>query len=154
MTVLIENNQAKIRLNEDMLHLIERVVDTAIGMERFPYKYEVSVSLVDNGCIAAINREYRGIDCPTDVLSFSMMEDEEVLDVNEDGEAILGDIVVSLEKALEQSLEYGHTLDREVAFLTLHGVLHLLGYDHMEENDRKRMRSREEEILEAIGLTR
>ncbi|MBA1337184.1 MAG: Metal-dependent hydrolase YbeY, involved in rRNA and/or ribosome maturation and assembly [Firmicutes bacterium] len=154
MTVLIENNQAKILLNEDMMHLIERVIDIAISMEHFPYKYEVSVSLVDNECIAAINREYRGVDSPTDVLSFAMLEDEEVVDVNEDGEAILGDIVISLEKAFEQSREYGHTMDREVAFLTLHGVLHLLGYDHMEENDRKRMRSREEEILKAIGLTR
>jgi probable rRNA maturation factor len=154
MAVVIENNQNKVQLNESVMELIQRVVDAAVNHEHFPYQYEVSVTLVDNEIIAALNREYRNVDSPTDVLSFAMMEGEEIVDVNEDGEAILGDIVISLEKAVEQAGEYGHSIEREIAFLTLHGTLHLLGYDHMTEKERKRMRSKEEEILGNLGLTR
>jgi probable rRNA maturation factor len=154
MAVLVENRQCKIELDMDIISLFEKVVDTALAEESFPYDYEVSIILVDNEVIRALNSEYRGIDSPTDVLSFAMLEDEEYMDMNEDGQVMLGDIVISIERANEQAEEYGHPLKREIAFLTLHGVLHLLGYDHVSDDDRLRMRAREEGILGRLGLAR
>ncbi len=154
MTVLIENRQKSIVIKDDILSLIRKVAGTSVELEQLPYDCEVSVILADDEGIRELNREYRGRDVPTDVLSFSMVEGEEVVDVNEDGEAIIGDIIISMERAREQAEEYGHSMEREVAYLTVHGVLHLLGYDHMEENDKEIMRKREEEILELLGLKR
>lgn len=154
MTVLIENSQDKVEAGRPLYSLIEKVIHAAIASKKLPFDCEVSVNLVDNRYIALLNKEYRGIDAPTDVLSFALLEGEEYADTNEDGEVILGDIVISLERAKEQAEEYGHTFEREVAFLALHGALHLLGYDHIEERDRRLMRKKEEEILESLGLAR
>jgi probable rRNA maturation factor len=137
-----------------MKGIAQRAVDAVFEKEDFPYGYEVSITLVDNTAIAALNREYRGVDAPTDVLSFAMMEGEEFLDLNEDGEAIMGDIIISMEKVVDQAKEYGHSIEREFAFLVVHGTLHLLGHTHDGQQDTKRMRQREEEILEGLGLTR
>jgi probable rRNA maturation factor len=154
MTVLLENRQKQITVDDGLKGIAQRAVDAVFEKEDFPYGYEVSITLVDNTAIAALNREYRGVDAPTDVLSFAMMEGEEFLDLNEDGEAVMGDIIISMEKVVDQAKEYGHSIEREFAFLVVHGTLHLLGYTHDGQQDTKRMRQREEEILEGLGLTR
>jgi probable rRNA maturation factor len=154
MTVLLENRQSSITVDDELAYIAKKAVDATFAKEKFPYDYEVGVTLVDNSTIAALNKEYRGVDAATDVLSFPMMEGEEFLDLNEDGEAIMGDIVISMEKVIEQAGEYGHSTLREFAFLLVHGTLHLLGYTHKERADTQRMRVMEEEILESLGLTR
>ncbi len=154
MTVLLENRQKHITVDDGLKGIAQRAVDAVFEKEDFPYGYEVSITLVDNTAIAALNREYRGVDASTDVLSFAMMEGEEFLDLNEDGEAVMGDIIISMEKVVDQAKEYGHSIEREFAFLVVHGTLHLLGYTHDGQQDTKRMRQREEEILEGLGLTR
>ena len=154
MTVLIENKQSRVAVDDGLIKIAERIVDAAFLKEGFPYGYEVGVALVDNMTIAALNSEYRGVDAATDVLSFAMLEGEEYLDLNEDEEAIVGDVVISMDKVAEQAADYRHSCQREFAYLLLHGVLHLLGYTHDGEEDTRRMRKREEEILEGLGLTR
>jgi len=119
-------------------------------------RYEVSVSIVDNEEIREINRQFRSIDRATDVLSFPMLtfaEGEEA-EVNENDEIVLGDIIISLERAKEQAEEYGHSLKREIAFLTAHSMLHLLGYDHMEPEEEAEMFRRQKEILLQAGFPR
>lgn len=111
---------------------------------------EVSIHLTDDAGIHALNRTYRHVDKPTDVLSFPLGEDAVV-----PGEVrLLGDVVISVERARAQAEEYGHAFEREVAFLVVHGVLHLLGFDHETEEDRQEMRAREEAVLAGLGLTR
>lgn len=114
---------------------------------------EISVSFVGLDEIHELNREYRAVDRPTDVLSFPQFEDldEEIPEV---GEICLGDVVICRDKAEEQAKEFGHSFERELVYLFTHSILHLLGYDHMEEDEKKLMRAREEEIMEKIGLLR
>ena len=112
---------------------------------------EFSVIIVDNKRIHEINREYRGIDRPTDVISFAL-EDSEGIEL--ENYRILGDIYISIDKVKEQAASYGHTEKRELAFLTIHGFLHLLGYDHMEPEEEKIMFGKQEEILNGFGITR
>jgi probable rRNA maturation factor len=118
---------------------------------------EVGVLWADDAYIRTLNRDYRGKDCATDVLSFAMQdegEDEPVLEDDPLAEILLGDIVISLETAQRQAEEYGHGMDREIAFLLVHGMLHLLGYDHGEESERQVMRQEEEKILAALDIQR
>ena len=115
---------------------------------------EVSVVLVDDRYIRQLNREYRDNDYATDVLSFALNEGDEPQIIDGSPENLLGDIIISLETAVRQANEYGHSLEREVAFLTVHGMLHLLGYDHEEEADRQEMRREEEFVLGKLGITR
>ncbi|MDF2501375.1 MAG: metalloprotease ybeY, partial [Anaerosporomusa subterranea] len=115
---------------------------------------EVSVLFTDNATIHSLNRDYRGKDMPTDVLSFALNEGDEPMIIDGPPENLLGDIIISLEKAAEQAAEYGHSQEREVAFLTLHGLLHLLGYDHETEDDRAEMRQEEEAVLGLLGIGR
>lgn len=115
---------------------------------------EVSVVLVDDRYIRQLNREYRDKDYATDVLSFALNEGDEPQIIDGSPENLLGDIIISLETAVRQANEYGHSLEREVAFLTVHGMLHLLGYDHEEEADRQEMRREEEFVLGKLGITR
>ncbi|MDI3327708.1 MAG: rRNA maturation RNase YbeY [Alicyclobacillaceae bacterium] len=115
---------------------------------------EVSVALVDDLRIRELNRLYRGIDRPTDVLSFAMREGEDGPAFGEGGRELLGDIVISVETALRQAREYGHGLEREVAFLAVHGFLHLLGYDHRTPEEEAVMFARQEAVLAAAGLAR
>ena len=112
---------------------------------------EFSVIIVDNKKIHEINKEYRGIDRPTDVISFALEDNEEI---EFDHYRVLGDIYISIDKVREQAREYGHSEKRELAFLTVHGFLHLLGYDHMKPEDEKVMFARQEEILNGFGITR
>ena len=115
---------------------------------------ELSVTLTDNAHIHAMNREYRHIDRPTDVLSFALNESEEPAVTGGPAVNVLGDIIISVERANEQAAEYGHSLRREVAFLTVHGMLHLLGYDHMEEADRLEMEKEQKYAMEQLGIPR
>jgi len=115
---------------------------------------EVSLVLADDEYIRVLNRQYRDKDCSTDVLSFALNEGEEPLMVDGPEEVLLGDIIISLETATRQAEEYGHSLERELAYLTVHGILHLLGYDHMSEEDKKEMRQEEEYVLSFLGITR
>lgn len=115
---------------------------------------EVSITLTDNAYIHELNREYRGIDRPTDVLSFALNESEEPEVKGGVNLNILGDLVISVERAEEQAAEYGHSVKREMAFLTVHGMLHLLGYDHMEEADRLEMEDEQRFVMEKLGIRR
>lgn len=141
---------------------VTRVIEAALKAEQVKVPCEISVLFTDNDGIQAINREMREIDRPTDVLSFPMFElepgvppeDEDYLDP-ETGMCPLGDMCISLERAEEQAKEYGHSLERELCYLAVHSVLHLLGYDHLDEGPMKRqMRAREEAVLGELGITR
>ncbi|BEU88013.1 rRNA maturation RNase YbeY [Selenomonas sp. TAMA-11512] len=114
---------------------------------------EVSITLTNDAYIHTVNREYRGIDRPTDVISFALQESEEP-EITDEGYVTLGDILISVERAEAQASEYGHSLRRELAFLTVHGMLHLLGFDHIEEEDRREMEAAQTEIIEKLGITR
>lgn len=115
---------------------------------------EVSVTLTNNDYIHQLNRKYRQIDRPTDVLSFALNESEEPDIENGPDINVLGDIILSVERAEEQAADYGHSLRREIAFLTVHGMLHLLGYDHMEEADRLEMETEQRYVMEQLGISR
>ena len=129
---------------------IRNLIDYAIKYKKLD-NLEFNVIFVDNEYIHKLNKEYRGIDRPTDVITFALEDGEEV-DLN--AWRILGDIYISIDKAKEQATEYGHPFLRELAFLTVHGFLHLLGYDHMNKEDEKIMFSEQEEILNGYGITR
>lgn len=158
--IIFDNRQEKEKYDEKIENLIKKVIEGALKHEEFSMLYEISVSLVDNKEIREINNEFREIDRATDVLSFPMIEygekyftkdfQFEKYDITPDGEVPLGDIVLSLERAKEQSIEYNHSYEREVAFLICHSVLHLLGHDHEEEKERRIMREREENILKSL----
>jgi probable rRNA maturation factor len=115
---------------------------------------EVSITITDNDHIREINRDYRSIDSATDVISFALNEGEEPEVVDGPDVNMLGDLIISAERAAEQAAEYGHSMEREMAFLTVHGMLHLLGYDHIEDADRAEMRREEEYILGELGIKR
>ena len=162
-----ENRQNKLEVTEDFIERLSNVCDFALKEEGVECQYQISLLFVDNEEIREINNETRNIDRATDVLSFPMLDFEDKKVFNEmylnydfdetfkDGdELILGDMVLSLERALGQSEEYGHSYEREVSYLVVHSILHLLGYDHMEEDDKKRMRKREEEILNKLQIRR
>ena len=159
MNILIDNRQNKVDAI-NLEELVEKVIKTVLKVEKVIDNVEVSVSFVDNEEMRKLNKYYRGIDKPTDVLSFPLAEFEETYDkiekIDQESEEVqpIGDIVISLEKALEQSIEYGHSFEREVAYLTAHSMLHLLGYDHQTEEERKIMRQKEEEIMARLHIRR
>ena len=143
--------------------IVRQMVVAALDYENCPYEAEVSVTVVDNKEIQEINKIYRNIDKATDVLSFPMYQYEKAADFDnlddsafnpESGELLLGDIVISAEKVTAQAKEYGHSKEREFAFLLVHSMLHLLGYDHMEEEERLVMESKQKEILELNNYKR
>ena len=151
--VLISNRQKAVKIPTGLRMLIRRCCHAVLQLEQFPDSAEISVSFVDNEQIREMNAQYRGKDAETDVLSFPMGENGNY-DVNhETGAKILGDIVISMPKAVEQAKTYGHSLEREVGFLTAHSMLHLLGYDHEEGGlARVRMREKEEYVMRQLGL--
>jgi probable rRNA maturation factor len=165
--IYIDNRQNRINVKDELEEIIRRVIDFALKEECVEAEYEVSVILVDNEEIRKINSEFRHIDRETDVLSFPMLEyptgkvfkevfrEEQFDETNlDDGYLVLGDMVLSLEKVDEQSQEYGHSFDRELAYLTVHSILHLLGYDHMKEEEKNEMRQIEENILKKLHFVR
>ena len=152
MTVFITNEQDKIEIPAEWEEKINQVAAICLREEQLPEDVEVDLLFVDNEAIREMNLEYRDKDSATDVLSFPMYEPDEEIDDEE--EVLLGDIVISLERAQEQCEEYGHSLEREVMYLLVHGLLHLAGYDHMEEEEKKVMRAQEEKLLAVIGAIR
>lgn len=140
-------------IDEDTKNQIESLLTFAAKKENITEEAELSISFVDEQEIQAINRDYRDKDKVTDVISFSLEEDEPEIE-GLDMPRVLGDIIICLEVAKEQAESYNHSLSRELGFLALHGFLHLLGYDHMTEEDEKEMFSRQDEILNEFGLTR
>ena len=153
--VLITNQQKKVKIPSGLRILIRRSCNAVLEFEGFEQPAEISVTFVDNAEIQTLNAQYRGKDMPTDVLSFPLGEDGKY-DVDQDtGACLLGDIVISMEKAMEQAELYGHPLQREVAFLTVHSMLHLLGYDHEQGGlAAVKMREMEEAVLIQLGLPR
>ncbi|MEH7494176.1 rRNA maturation RNase YbeY [Neobacillus niacini] len=144
------------QLSDEQMEDIEKLLNFAAEKEHVEDNSEVSVTFVSNERIHEINREYRDKDAPTDVISFAMEElgEGEIELIGEELPRVLGDIIISIPRAEEQAKEYGHSFIRELGFLSVHGFLHLLGYDHMEKEEEEKMFSRQKEILDAYGLTR
>lgn len=164
MTVNVEYETEK-ELNIAYEEIIRKVIMQALNYADCPYEAELNVILTDNERIHQINLETRKIDRPTDVLSFPVLEydepgdfsiiSEDSYDFNPDtGELMLGDIVISVEKVIEQANAYGHSEERELGFLVAHSMLHLFGYDHMEEDERIVMEQKQEEILQQCNILR
>ena len=153
MNVIISNYPEDLEIPQEIVDNVTRAAEK-VGELYGVENGEVSVTLTDNAYIHELNREYRHIDRPTDVLSFALNESEEP--EIEDGPdiKILGDLVISVERAREQAADYGHSVKREIAFLTVHGMLHLLGYDHMEEADREEMEAEQRFVMEKLGIPR
>jgi probable rRNA maturation factor len=147
MDILFDNRQDVVTIEEDVYSALERAIEEVLKVENRTTDYEVSVTFVDNDEIRELNRLYRGVDKETDVLSFPMEEGEMIFCGN-----MLGDIVISAEKALEQSKEYGHSLLREIVYLAVHSMFHLLGYDHMTEEDKEVMRAKEKEVMRNLKI--
>lgn len=155
LKVMIRNNQKKIKLPSGLRLLVRKCCQAVLVTESFGHDAEVSVSFVDNAEIHRLNKLYRNVDKPTDVLSFPLGENG-VYDVNnETGAYLLGDVVISMETAVKQARIYNHSLEREVGFLTVHSMLHLLGYDHETTPlEAAKMHEKEELVLERLGITR
>lgn len=155
---MIEVNYNAISELPEEEKLIRNVVEKVLLEENVICDVDVYITLTNNEEIHKINKEYREVDRPTDVLSFPMYEREDIIKLKEESndevEKILGDIIVSIEKVKEQADEYGHSFERELAYLVTHGMLHLLGYDHIIEDEQKIMRQREEEILGMLNISR
>ena len=151
----IKNMQNKTSLPPNIRKVIRKCCLATLVYENFPYNAEVSVSFIDNKEIKILNNQYRNKDVPTDVLSFPLGENGQYDENPENNYKILGDVVISLEKAKEQASLYGHSETREIAFLTVHSMLHLLGYDHENGGlEETIMREKEQEILTELGITR
>ncbi|MBQ6992292.1 MAG: rRNA maturation RNase YbeY [Clostridia bacterium] len=136
--------------NEEYLNIVNKVLKSCFESELKNKKLTVNVTLTNPKKIQELNNQYRNIDKPTDVLSFPMFEKEELINLDNQNYYILGDIVISIEKVKEQAVEYEHSFERELSYMVVHGFCHLLGYDHIEEEDKKVMRKKEEEILAKI----
>lgn len=165
MAIEIINEQAIIDVTDEIERIIKGCVEASLAHEHIDFECEIGITLVDDETIERLNGEFRGINRPTDVLSFPLLDfkgnvrdltEEDILyDKNRDtGCVMLGDIVISLQRAVDQAREYGHSLHRELGFLTVHGMLHLLGYDHEKDYERQQMREKEERVLERLDLAR
>ncbi|WP_368504802.1 rRNA maturation RNase YbeY [Alkalihalophilus sp. As8PL] len=156
MNLTIDLHDETGTLTSEQENLITKLITSAADYEKLEGEIELSISFVDEKRIQEINKEYREKDAPTDVISFALNDevDGEMDLVMEGMPNALGDIIISVDHISRQAEEYGHSFDRELGFLAVHGFLHLLGYDHMSEEDEKAMFSRQEEILSAYGLTR
>ncbi|MGH4118879.1 rRNA maturation RNase YbeY [Clostridium sp.] len=165
--IFMDNRQNKIEVTKELKSVIKNVIEYTLSEEKLLVESEVSVIFIDNEEIREINLKHRGIDEVTDVLSFPMLHYPEnkvfkevytnyKFDQNDlyDGKLVVGDVALSLEKAVQQSEEFGHSTTRECAYLTVHSILHLLGYDHIEEAQKNIMRKREEEILGTFNIYR
>lgn len=158
--------ETEVKFTFNYTELAQRVVDFCLDYVAFPYETEVNLTLTDDKGIHEINKEFRQIDRPTDVLSFPMLsyitpgdfsflDEEDSDDFNPDtGEALLGDIIISVDKVFEQAERFGHSVEREYAFLITHSMLHLFGYDHMEEEEAKVMEEKQKDILRQMNILR
>jgi probable rRNA maturation factor len=159
--IILENEQNEIKISEEIENTIKKVIEASLEYEKCDFDAEVSVTIVDNEAIREINNETRNLNMPTDVLSFPMLyfdEDGNIIDSDYDMDGdvlVLGDIVISAERAQAQATEFGHSFLREMAFLTVHSMLHLLGYDHVDNPEGERvMFTKQDEILEKLGIKR
>ncbi|WP_193774692.1 rRNA maturation RNase YbeY [Vallitalea guaymasensis] len=163
---IIINNDTEQNFSKEYADIINKVIAVSLDQEKCPYEIEVSVTITNNEEIRKINREHRDMDKPTDVLSFPLIDftkPSEFEDIDEDndewfdldtGELMLGDIIISLERAYEQAKEYGHSIEREIGFLTAHSMLHLMGYDHIINEEEQVMNAKQQQILNEVGLKR
>lgn len=161
MAILIENEQDKIQVGSELENLLLKAVELSLKLENFSIPSEISILITDDESIREVNREHRNIDSPTDVLSFPLVDMQEGKIISDTGDfdldenlLMLGDIVLSIETAVRQAEEYGHSLEREMAFLVTHGVFHLLGYDHQDEEQEEKMFGKQENVLTQLGLRR
>ena len=145
--VLYDNRQDFMEITKDDEKAVREAACKVLETEGCEGDYEISVSFVTNNEIKELNRDYRNVDSVTDVLSFPMDDEEDP-----EGVVMLGDVILSTEKIKEQAEEYGHSLRREMTYLTVHSVLHLLGYDHMEEDEKSEMRGREKEVMKELEI--
>ena len=153
MIISMENAQDKIILGEYLEQRLQDGLNAVAKLHDLDDMTEVDITIVDDEEIHQLNRDYRNVDRPTDVLSFALDEDDEDEPELLEGQLhLLGDIIISAETATRQAEEFGHGLEREIVYLAVHGLLHLLGYDHMVEEDKVIMRAKEEEALRAINL--
>lgn len=153
--VLIKNDQKAVKIPTGIRLLIRRCCHASLVSEGIEADTEISVTFVDNARIRELNREFRGIDKETDVLSFPLLEKEELKTIDPTLPLALGDIVISVEKAMEQAESFGHSIEREISFLTVHSMFHLLGYDHVDGGlAAVQMREKEEGVLAKLGLSR
>lgn len=150
--VIISNSQKEVKIPTGLRMLVRRCCNAVLRMENFQGAAEVSVTFANNEQIHELNKMHRNVDAPTDVLSFPMGEDGKYDNDPATNAKILGDIVISMEKAVEQAERFGHTLQREVGYLTAHSMLHLLGYDHEEPLEKVHMREKEELVMTQLGL--
>lgn len=152
---ILELNYLDIDENNSYKEIIKRVLQKCFEIEKLENKnLYVNVVLTNAKNIKSINKEHRGIDKETDVLSFPMFEKDEIPEITGEVEEALGDIVISIEKVEEQAKEYGHSFERELSYMVVHGFYHLMGYDHIERSDREEMRAKEENILNKLNITR
>ncbi|WP_201713533.1 rRNA maturation RNase YbeY [Rossellomorea arthrocnemi] len=156
MTLLIDFIDETETLSDEQKSLVHKILNFAAEKEGVEDESEVSVTFVTDDRIREINREYRDKDQPTDVISFALEElgEDEIEIIGGEIPRVLGDIIISIDRTKEQAEEYNHSIARELGFLALHGFLHLLGYDHMEEEEEKRMFKRQKDILDEYGLKR
>ena len=156
MQLEVSNEQSEVEVSENLVQALEKAASLTLERAGGDPEGEISVVLVDDAHIQELNRDYRGKDCATDVLSFAMLEGSEeepdIIGMEEDH--ILGDVFISLQTAKRQAEEFGHSLQREVVYLGVHGMLHLLGFDHLAEDERQAMRAKEEEIMAKLDLRR
>lgn len=148
MEIYYDDRQDDIKITEEIKNLIEKSIAAVLKIEKLDENVEVSVSFVGDDEIRNLNREYRGVDKSTDVLSFPM-DDEFIID-----NRILGDVIINTRRVMEQAEELGHSNERELSYLTVHSILHLLGYDHMEDEDKKEMREREKLAMRELSIYR
>ena len=154
MIICMENAQDKIALGEYLEKRLQDGLNAVAKLHDLDDMTEVDITIVDDEEIHQLNRDYRNVDRPTDVLSFALDEDDEDEPELMEGQPhLLGDIIIYAETATLQAEEFGHGLEREIVYLAVHGLLHLLGYDHMVEEDKVIMRAKEEEALSAINLS-
>lgn len=144
MTIIINNDQDKVHIPEGVSLLLQEIAEHLLQQEGRSREEEISLILVDDRQIRELNRTYRNVDQATDVLSFDLQDEM----TGHEEDRLLGDVVISIERAAAQAQEYGHSLEREIAFLAVHGMLHLLGYDHHSTAEEKEMFSRQQLILE------
>ena len=158
MVQLAEVQYDGIESNKEYDKIINKVINECFKTEGLDkLKLYISITLTVPEVIQQANKKYRNIDKPTDVLSFPMFEKQEIEYMLKNGyevEDVLGDLIISIPKVKEQAVEYGHSFEREFAYMIVHGFYHLMGYDHMEENDKKEMREKEDAVLNKLGITR
>lgn len=145
--VLFDNRQDFMEIKEENMKAIEKAIEATIEVEQAEGNFEVSVSFVTNKEIRELNKIYRNVDSDTDVLSFPMDDEEDP-----EGVIMLGDVILSTQKIIEQAQYFGHSLEREMIYLTVHSMLHLLGYDHMTDDEKEEMRDREKAVMKSLQL--